>query len=171
MELKLVCALKNDYRFFRKYLVYYLPTYKNEIERPYLHTFDEYFFCLKIIELDKEFRNTLSKDEAVALKEWSHSANKSMSFIVKNAFEKWKRIFFKSKLFDDLNPKLMGIVLMALRIQNDKTKTDIANSLDVDRKTIHLIERGDRLPSLDLIYKYSKLFNVSIDKIIKLASN
>ena len=89
-----------------------------------------------------------------------------MSFIVKNAFDKWKRIFFKSKLFDDLNPKLMGIVLMAFRIQNDKTKADIANALDVDRKTIHLIEKGDRFPSLDLIYKYSKLFNLSIDKIL-----
>lgn len=169
MELKLVCALKNDYRFFRKYLVYYLPTYKNEIERPCLHTFDEYFFCLKIIELDKEFRNTLSKDEAVALKEWSHSTNKSMSFIIKNAFEKWKRIFFKEKLMTDLDSFQVGLVLMALRKQNNKTISDLANAFNVSRKTIYLVENGDRLPSLNLVYKYSNLFHISIDEIVYLA--
>lgn len=171
MELKLVCALKNDYRFFRKYLVYYLPSYKNEIERPYLHTFDEYFFCLKIIELDKEFRNTLSKDEVVALKEWKNSSNKTMSNLVRNAFEKWRRIFFKQKPIVDLDSFQVGLVLTALRRQNDKTISYLANALGVNRKTIYLIESGDRLPSLGLIYKYSQLFNISVDKIISLSLN
>lgn len=170
MESKFICTLKKDYRIFKKYLVYYLPFFKANIERPYLLSFEEYSYCLKIIELDNEFKNSLTKEEIYSLDEWTKSHNQVKTNYVESAFEKWCRVFFKTKLINDLDSCQIGIVLKALRTQGGKTMSDLANAFNVNRKTIHLVENGNRLPSLELVYKYSKLFDISIDKIIAIAS-
>lgn len=45
------------------------------------------------------------------------------------------------------------------------TQEELAQKLTVSRQTIHSIESGKYQPSIILAFKFSKLFNVSIEEI------
>jgi len=65
-----------------------------------------------------------------------------------------------------LNPVGLGIVLRAIRECNNINKADLAKMIGVNRKTVFLIENGERLPSLEYVYKFSRIFEMKIDEII-----
>lgn len=77
-------------------------------------------------------------------------------------------IFFKDKnpLLDGINPVVLGKVLRIIRITANIKKTVLAQQLGVDRATVFLIEKGDRLPSLSYIYKFANIFRLSVDNIL-----
>lgn len=56
-----------------------------------------------------------------------------------------------------------GERLKALRLSKDLKQTDLAAILDVSSSAIGTYERCERQPSFDLLHKYAKYFNVSID--------
>ena len=53
-----------------------------------------------------------------------------------------------------------------IREANDMNKTELALRLNVNRKTITLLEDGERLPSLEYIYNFCKIFDYSIEKML-----
>ena len=69
-------------------------------------------------------------------------------------------------LFEELNPHSLGIVLRAIRECNGVSKTDLARMIGVNRKTVLIVENGDRLPSLIYIYKFLKIFNTTLDSVL-----
>ena len=48
----------------------------------------------------------------------------------------------------------------------DMNKTELAMRLNVNRKTIALLEDGERLPSLEYIYNFCRIFDYSIEKML-----
>ena len=48
---------------------------------------------------------------------------------------------------------------------HDLTQEDLAEKVKVTRQTINAIEKGKYLPSLDLAFKLSQLFEVKIEDI------
>ena len=46
---------------------------------------------------------------------------------------------------------------------HDLTQEDLAEKVKVTRQTINAIEKGKYLPSLDLAFKLSRLFEVKIE--------
>ena len=48
------------------------------------------------------------------------------------------------------------------------SKTQLAEQLSFNRTTVIDIENGERLPSLEYVYKFSKIFMMPIDKLIEL---
>ena len=64
----------------------------------------------------------------------------------------------------------LGIVLKAIRECNGVSKTDLARMVGVNRKTVLLVENGERLPSLEYIYKFSKSFSLTIDYLLSFCS-
>lgn len=57
--------------------------------------------------------------------------------------------------------------LKILRAERDWTQTDLADSLEVSRQTIHAIEKGKYDPSLPLAFKMARLFNTRIEEIFQ----
>jgi len=55
--------------------------------------------------------------------------------------------------------------LKVLRAERDMTQADLADSLAVSRQTINAIEKGKFNPSLPLVFKMSKLFELAIEEI------
>lgn len=47
------------------------------------------------------------------------------------------------------------------------SKTQFASMIDVDRTIVIVLEKVKRLPSLEYIYKFSKIFNFPIDYLIE----
>ncbi len=173
MTFKVDFILKNNQNFFRRYLTYYsklVYEYINREEKR-IYSIDTYISYLKIAKLDGFFNDLLTIDEMYALHDWINEKQESyeLPLLVERAYEKWQEVFFRKEydyLFEELNPIGLGIVLRAIRECNDISKTDLARMIGVNRKTVLLIESGERLPSLEYIYKFSRLFKIKIDAII-----
>ncbi len=55
--------------------------------------------------------------------------------------------------------------LKVFRAMNDMTQEDLAQNVKVTRQTINAIENEKYDPSLELAFKFAKLFKVSIEDI------
>jgi len=54
-------------------------------------------------------------------------------------------------------PKKLGQTISKLRSENDLTQTELADKIGVDSNYISLLERGERLPSIQLLANISDL--------------
>lgn len=52
-----------------------------------------------------------------------------------------------------------------LRIDNDLTKTELADKLDISERTLARYETGESEPTISVLIKMSHIFDVSIDYI------
>lgn len=59
-----------------------------------------------------------------------------------------------------------GERLKELRLSRDFKQSDLAAMLDVSTSAIGSYERCERQPTFELLHKYARLFNVSIDYIL-----
>ena len=78
---------------------------------------------------------------------------------------KGSNIFFNDYVdhYHKLNSRKIGLKMKLVREANDMSKTELAIRLKVNRKTAILLEKGDRLPSLEYIYNFCQIFNISIE--------
>lgn len=88
--------------------------------------------------------------------------------LIKDVYEKWLNIFFSDYIehYQKLNSHKIGLKMKLIREANDMNKTELALRLNVNRKTMTLLEDGERLPSLEYIYNFCKMFYYSIEKIL-----
>lgn len=84
-----------------------------------------------------------------------------------SAYNKWHSIFFPSgKTVPNINYKVLGKKMRLLRKESLRTKTELGRILEVDRTAIARYEEGTRKPSLEYIYKFSKVFGCLIDELL-----
>ena len=176
MRFKLGFILKNDYDCFRTYVC----SFSNEIKRKikesdtnysfgYL-SLEEYITYQKLAVLDKQFWSFLSAEETelckVAIRKRDDELSKLEKQKLLRIFTKWQEVFFSTPyqhLFEELNPIGFGIVFKAIRTRNLISQAALAEMIGVNRKTVILIEEGKRYPSVEYLYKFSRIFQLSID--------
>ena len=59
-----------------------------------------------------------------------------------------------------------GNILRSLRKNNGKTQFELSKLLNVQKSTVSMYERNKRTPSPDVLKKYAKIFDVSIDYLL-----
>ena len=67
-----------------------------------------------------------------------------------------------------MNEKNIGMMINRLREEKGWTQKDLADKLNISDKAISKWETGTNLPTIDMIYKISTLFNVSFQKLLKI---
>ena len=67
--------------------------------------------------------------------------------------------------------KNLGSILKYLRVFNKDKQLDISRDIEVSRSYISEIESGKKTPSLEILQRYSKLYNIPLSKIILYAEN
>lgn len=60
----------------------------------------------------------------------------------------------------------IGIILRLLRIAFDLSVKELSQKIGVSSAHISSIENGKKSPSLDLLYRYSEVFGVSLSSIM-----
>lgn len=65
----------------------------------------------------------------------------------------------------------MGERLKQLRIENGLKLKDVATALNVTIRSINRYEDGTREPSIDILVKFCKLYDVSADYLVGLTDN
>lgn len=179
MLTKLETQLVKNEACFRRYVASLHFYFEFELEKyayNEYHTKEEYErFCnnMMLVSLGREFYGLLTDGEKAALEYIGFHDNKKkepINFIENknSAYQKWINIFFKNKNFvnDVLDPIVVGGIMKYIRKTNSVTKTHLAFCMGVDRNTVALIEKGERLPSLNYTYRFSKMFEMSMDELV-----
>ncbi|MDH8678612.1 helix-turn-helix transcriptional regulator [Fusibacter bizertensis] len=61
---------------------------------------------------------------------------------------------------------LNGNKLKEIRESSNMSQKETAEKLNISASTLSHYERGSRVPSYDLLYAFSKLFNISIEELV-----
>lgn len=138
---------------------------------------EELASAVNLQKLDDKFKSLLSKEEQEVASYLSYhnpcdKAPLNMEKYMRSAYEKWLNVFFKNKtyLYEEIDPKKLGKIMLYIRTRSEMKKTTLAEHIGADRSTISKIENGERLPSLEYTYKFSKIFLISIDEMISLST-
>ena len=179
MLTKLETQLVKNEACFKRYVASLHFYFEFELEKynySELHDKDEYErHCnnLMLVSLGREFYGLLTEGEKAATDYLGYHKNheKEPDNYIENrnsAYEKWIKVFFKNKNIENtvLDPFVVGGIMKYIRKTHKVTKTHLALCMGVDRNTVALIEKGERLPSLNYTYKFSKMFEISIEELI-----
>lgn len=64
---------------------------------------------------------------------------------------------------------MLGSILKHIRVFNKKTQFELAENLDISRSYISEIESGSKIPTIELLQKYSDNFNIPLSTIMLFA--
>ena len=181
MRTKLEFDLSKKFSSFKSYLKHnssYINYIVTNCFHRAIHTDDELeelASAVNLKKLDDEFKSLLSKEESEVAQYLSYhnpgdKKPENMEKYIHSAYEKWLSVFFRDKtyLYEEIDPKKLGKIMLYIRTRNEMKKTTLAEHIGVDRSTVSKIENGERLPSLDYAYKFSKVFLIAIDYLLKL---
>lgn len=171
-----IVKARKSFNHYLKHVISYAKYYYGSYPYRVVHDdneFDIITSCISIMELDKEFKTLLNKEELEAIQYTSYhnpDTRKPSKYekCMSSAYEKWLRIFFREResLYEDINPVKLGMILKYIRISNSTKKTELAKMIGVDRITVSRIEEGKRLPTLCYIFKFSKIYHLNVDELI-----
>lgn len=140
-------------------------------------TFEDKIEKTKYTLLYKEYENLLTQYEkdAIDYLEWHHKDEEEPKFYyqsISSAYDKWLMIFFSKNntIYKQINPIVLGKEIELLIKESYSSKTEFASMIGVDRSTITAITEGKRLPSVEMLYKISKIFKISMDMILDMAT-
>ena len=66
---------------------------------------------------------------------------------------------------------MLGKALRLLRVFHDLSQTEVAKRLSVHKSWISEIEAGNKQPTLDLLEKYSAVFDIPVSSIMFFSEN
>ena len=66
-----------------------------------------------------------------------------------------------------MSKKILNNHILEHRQKKDLTQEALAILVGVSRQTIISIEKGNYIPSLELAFSFSKVFNVSVEKLFE----
>lgn len=58
--------------------------------------------------------------------------------------------------------------LREIRLKREISQVDLAKSAEVSRQTIHAVESGKYIPSVELALKIARVFNMPVESIFRL---
>ena len=64
---------------------------------------------------------------------------------------------------------MLGSVLKHIRIFNHQTQLELSDSLGLSRSYISEIESGSKIPTLEVLQKYSEVFDIPLSSIMLFA--
>lgn len=65
-----------------------------------------------------------------------------------------------------MNPQKIGEFIKTLRIENNMSQTDLANTLNISRQSVYKWERGINIPDSSTLVLLSEIFKVTIDELL-----
>lgn len=61
---------------------------------------------------------------------------------------------------------IIGRNIKRIRIDNNMTQKYLAYMLNIERPTLAHYEKGDRIPSIDILWNIADIFDISIDELV-----
>ena len=137
---------------------------------------DNYVIAMRIISLYTEYIDGLSDDEKDAVKKIRYGKVRYEEYasfycgVYKMCYAKWERIFFRRNIYGNISKLLLGILIRSIREQQYISRVEICSATGYSYPRVRHYETGNTLPTLDFLFKFSKIFGCSIDELIKVAT-
>lgn len=141
------------------------------LERP-----DNYVIAKRIKSLYTEYIDGLSDDEKDAVKKIRYGKVRYEEYasfyggVYKMCYAKWEKIFFRRNIYGNISKLLLGILIRSIREQQYISRAEICSATGYSYTRVRHYEMGNTLPTLDFLFKLSKIFGCSIDELIKVAT-
>lgn len=185
MKLKLGILISPNRAGFHRYIDQQIGYIKCRVQTiDYRFVLDQeeteaFLCCFKVLELDSIFnaRLTSSELEAINYLRWHRreKINKPNNYdrLIESSYQKWIEVFGTKKkpLIPQISKYRLGAVMRYIRELNEVQITKLSKSIGVERITVMRIEKGERLPSLEYVYRFSRIFNIKVDYLIELSSD
>ena len=71
----------------------------------------------------------------------------------------------KEKIMEEIDLKKFATKLRRLRIKQKLSQEELSFLADIDRTHVGRIERLERIPKIDTVFKIAKALNVSLDEL------
>ena len=128
---------------------------------------EKYMTLRKLLLVDSKFHKSLSLFEKVSFENYleGKGLNAYGKKHLSNVIEKWMNIFFEDGT-KKIDKKELGLALSLIRENRGYTKSYLAELMNIGIKTIYRIEKGETLPSLLYIFRFSKICEISIDELL-----
>ena len=128
---------------------------------------EKYMTLRKLLLVDSKFLKSLSLFEKVSFENYfeGKGLNAYGKKHLSNVIEKWMNIFFEDGT-KKIDKKELGLALSLIRENRGYTKSYLAELMNIGIKTIYRIEKGETLPSLLYIFRFSKICEISIDELL-----
>ncbi len=171
--------ITKTYKSFVRYVQYFRKSFKYDIYQYEKHKtyltqseIDDYVELRILMDLDEIFISLLDVGEKIAfeiLEKRTTDLTLLCKKLIHDIYEKWIKIFFSDddKYYKKISSKKLGLKMKLIREKYNISKVELANRLKVNRKTVGLLENGERLPSLEYIYNFSLIFDMKIEDLIK----
>lgn len=171
---KTVNGFKKYIRWQRQSAIYEYEQLNNSSYSLRIDEIERYMSLRKLLIYDNRFFSCLDgleKDTLETMVKQDKMSNFG-NWAFDKIYTKWVSVFFgKKSINGELDKQELAVVLQKIRESRCLSVAELAREMDVSRKTIFLIEKGQRFPSLVYIFKFSKICEVGIDDIIEMCSS
>lgn len=169
--------IHNTFLSFKRYVFTFSEHSKIQfsvIEKGYWHVSTERYLAFRELMLaDARFFSVLTKDELKELQSMDddYDLKKYDSPLLRSAFNKWSKIFFPIyKRSECINKFKLGILMNMIRKDEMMTIKELSKRMQVSTRTIHRIENGEVLPTIDYLFLFCKMFDSPMEKLLKLCN-
>lgn len=123
-----------------------------------------------------EYIDGLSGDEKDAVKKIRYGKVRYEEYasfyggVYKICYAKWEKIFFRRNIYGNINKTILGWLIRSIREQQYISRAKICSATGYSYPRVRHYEMGNTIPTLDFLFKFSKIFGCSIDDLIKVAT-
>ena len=134
---------------------------------------DKYAMAKRLSILYEEFKSSLNEEETKRLREIKYGGtafpeDPSLYYgSYDSMYKKWENIFFGEPLFNEIDKTHLGILLFSIRESHWFSRAEIADATGYSYAKVRHYEMGHTLPTLDFLYKFTQMFDCSIDELIR----
>ena len=168
---KSVCGFKRYIRWQRQTVIFEYEQLDNSTYYLRIDEIERYMSLRRVLVYDNRFfscLDSLEKDMLTTMIKQEKMSNFG-NWLFNKIYTKWISVFFGGQpIIKELDKSELAIVLRKIRESKCLSVAQLAREMDVNRKTIFLVEKGQRFPSLVYIYNFSKICQIEIDKIIEM---
>ena len=168
---KTVNGFKRYIRWQRQTAIYEYERLDNSTYSLRIDEIERYMSLRKLLIYDNRFFSCLSgleKDTLATMAKQNNMSNFG-DWVFGKIYTKWLSVFFgKKSINGELDKQELAVALQKIRESRCLSVAELAREMDVSRKTIFLIEKGQRFPSLVYVFKFSEICEIGIDNIMEM---
>lgn len=171
------CRIYKTFLSFKRYVKTYRSVVHvvfNGMEHGYYrHKPEEYLAYRKFLLADARFFSllTLKERSAIELMVDDYDLKQYDNEYLRSAYAKYVQVFFDEQIIKGhIDKVILGILLETIRKKNLASKVELSKTIKVSTRTIQRIEKGEIVPSIEYLYLFCKIFDRSVDDILKLVT-
>ena len=168
------------FRHFLKYTLFEADTtimnFESKDISSTLERVDSYVIAKRIKRLYQEFLDQLTEEEKYVVDRIRRGKIRYQEYAsfyggpYRPCYEKWEKTFFRRNIYGNIDKLLLGLLIRSIRTQKNVSRAELVSATGFSYPRVRHFEMGNTLPTLDFLFRFTKIFGCTIDEMIKVAT-